>query len=168
MVCFGSFQDYLGKNKLGGIKSKNEWVHTINWDCVILDEYHFGAWRDSAKELVGIEDRKEIKLISGEGSDYFDENLMPITTRHYLYLSGTPFKAIATGEFIEDQIFNWTYTNEQEAKSRWRHKNNPYRSLPRMVMMTYKLPKSLTQIIEKGEYDEFDLNHFFFCQWQVR
>ncbi len=161
MVCFGSFQDYLGKNKLGGIKSKNEWVHTINWDCVILDEYHFGAWRDSAKELVGIEDSKEIKLISGEGSDYFDENLMPITTRHYLYLSGTPFKAIATGEFIEDQIFNWTYTNEQEAKSRWRHKNNPYRSLPRMVMMTYKLPKSLTQIIEKGEYDEFDLNHFF-------
>ena len=40
-VCFGSFQDYLGKNEVGGIKSKNEWVHTINWDCVILDEYHY-------------------------------------------------------------------------------------------------------------------------------
>ncbi len=161
IVCFGSFQDYLGKNKLGGIKLKNEWVHEINWDCVILDEYHFGAWRDSAKELVGIEDNKEIKFVSGEGVDYFDENLMPITTRRYLYLSGTPFKAIATGEFLEDQIFNWTYTNEQEAKNRWRQKNNPYRSLPRMVMMTYKLPKSLTEIINKGEFDEFDLNHFF-------
>lgn len=161
IICFGSFQDYLGKNKLGGIKSKNEWVHTINWDCVILDEYHFGAWRDSAKELVGIEEKEEMKLISGVGVDYFDESLMPITTRHYLYLSGTPFKAIATGEFVEDQIFNWTYTNEQEAKNKWRNKNNPYRSLPRMVMMTYKLPKSLTQIMDKGEFDEFDLNHFF-------
>lgn len=161
IVCFGSFQDYLGKNKLGGIKSKNEWVHTINWDCVILDEYHFGAWRENAKELIGIEEKEEAKFVIGEGSEYFDPNLMPITTRHYLYLSGTPFKAIATGEFLEDQIFNWTYTNEQEAKNNWRAKNNPYKSLPRMVMMTYKLPKSLTNIIDGGEYDEFDLNHFF-------
>jgi len=36
-VAFGSFQDLLGKNKVGGIKSKNEWVHSTNWDCVILD-----------------------------------------------------------------------------------------------------------------------------------
>ena len=33
------------------IKPKNEWVHTTNWDLVVFDEYHFGAWRDSAKEL---------------------------------------------------------------------------------------------------------------------
>ena len=37
-VCFGSFQDYLGKSKAGGIKLKNEWVHAINWDCVVFDE----------------------------------------------------------------------------------------------------------------------------------
>jgi len=51
LVCFGSFQDYLGKNSAGGIKAKNEWVHTTNWDCVIFDEYHFGAWNERAKEL---------------------------------------------------------------------------------------------------------------------
>jgi len=29
-VCFGSFQDYLGRNRsTGGIKTKNEWVHTV-------------------------------------------------------------------------------------------------------------------------------------------
>ena len=49
IVCFGSFQDYLGTNESGGIKAKNEWVHTTNWDIVIFDEYHFGAWRDNAK-----------------------------------------------------------------------------------------------------------------------
>ena len=51
LVCFGSFQDYLGTNDTGGIKAKNEWVHTTNWDLVIFDEYHFGAWRDNAKNL---------------------------------------------------------------------------------------------------------------------
>ena len=33
-----------------------------------------------------------------------ETEFLPITTRAYLYLSGTPFKALATGEFIEEQI----------------------------------------------------------------
>jgi len=120
-VCFGSFQDYLGKNhSTGGIKTKNEWVHTINWDCVILDEYHYGAWRENAKELFEAEDRREIAFGEGEGLKDFDEELIPITTGAYLYLSGTPFRAIATGEFIEEQIYNWTYSDEQKAKLEWK------------------------------------------------
>ena len=52
IVCFGSFQDFLGVNReTGGIKANNEWVHTTNWDLVIFDEYHFGAWKDNAKKL---------------------------------------------------------------------------------------------------------------------
>ena len=48
LVYFGSFQDLLGKDRSTGlIKPKNEWLHTINWDLVIFDEYHFGAWKDS-------------------------------------------------------------------------------------------------------------------------
>ena len=61
IVCFGSFQDFLGKNELGGIKPKNEWVHNISWDCVIFDEYHYGAWRENAKELFEAEDKKKNK-----------------------------------------------------------------------------------------------------------
>lgn len=160
-VCFGSFQDYLGKNEVGGIKAKNEWVHTINWDCVILDEYHYGAWRENAKDLFEAEDSKEIKFAEGEGIEYFDEESMPITTNAYLYLSGTPFRAIASGEFIEEQIFNWTYSDEQKAKEEWKGEDNPYASLPRMVMLTYQLPDSIIEIVKKGEFDEFDLNVFF-------
>jgi len=119
-VCFGSFQDYLGRNKsTGGIKTKNEWVHTTNWDCVILDEYHYGAWRENAKDLFEAEDKKEKEFGEGEGVEDFDEAIMPITTNAYLYLSGTPFRAIASGEFIEEQIFNWTYSDEQRAKQNW-------------------------------------------------
>ena len=161
IICFGSFQDYLGKNKAGGIKANNEWVHLTNWDCVIFDEYHYGAWRDNAKDLFESEDEKEIRLDIGEGIEYFSEENMPITTNGYLYLSGTPFRAINSGEFIEEQIFNWTYSDEQRAKQDWVGENNPYASLPRMVMLTYQLPDSIKDIAKQGEYDEFDLNAFF-------
>ena len=161
-VCFGSFQDYLGKNKsTGGIKTKNEWVHATNWDCVILDEYHYGSWRENAKELFEAEDKKEIEFGEGVGIEYFDEEIMPITTNAYLYLSGTPFRAIASGEFIEEQIFNWTYSDEQRSKQEWKSEDNPYAPLPRMVLLTYQLPDSLREIAVQGEFNEFDLNVFF-------
>ena len=160
-VCFASFQDFLGRNEAGGIKLKNEWAHSINWDCVILDEYHYGAWRENAKELFVAEDSKEVQYGEGEGIEYFDESIMPLTTGHYLYLSGTPFRAIASGEFIEEQIFNWTYSDEQRAKENWKGPNNPYAALPRMVMLTYQLPDSIREIALKGEFNEFDLNVFF-------
>ncbi|MDC1383437.1 GIY-YIG nuclease family protein [Candidatus Puniceispirillum sp.] len=160
-VCFGSFQDFLGKNNVGGIKQKNEWAHTTHWDCVIFDEYHYGAWRESAKELFEAEDKKEVTAQEGEGIDFFEEDILPITTNHYLYLSGTPFRAIESGEFIEEQIFNWTYSDEQKAKQEWLGGDNPYASLPRMVLMTYQLPDSIREVALDGEFDEFDLNLFF-------
>lgn len=108
---------------------------------------------------------KERKFGEGEGIEYFDESIMPITTHAYLYLSGTPFRAIASGEFIEEQIFNWTYSDEQRAKENWQgqHENkpNPYAALPRMVMLTYQLPDSIREIAMQGEFSEFDLNVFF-------
>jgi hypothetical protein len=161
-VCFGSFQDYLGRNpSTGGIKTKNEWVHTTQWDCVILDEYHYGAWRENAKELFEAEDRREVEFAEGEGIEDFDEDIMPISTDAYLYLSGTPFRAIASGEFIEEQIYNWTYSDEQRAKRDWKGSDNPYTALPRMVLLTYQLPDAIREIAMQGEFNEFDLNVFF-------
>ncbi len=167
-VCFGSFQDYLGRNpSTGGIKTKNEWVHTTNWDCVILDEYHYGAWRDNAKELFEAEDEKEVAFGVGQGAEFLKErdeeieDIMPITTDGYLYLSGTPFRAIASGEFIEEQIYNWTYSDEQRAKEEWNKPDNPYAALPRMALLTYQLPDAIREIAIQGEFNEFDLNIFF-------
>lgn len=169
LVCFGSFQDYLGRNRsTGGIKTKNEWVHTTHWDCVILDEYHYGAWRKNAKDLFEGEDEDEIKFAAGQAAEFLKEadeeieDILPITTCHYLYLSGTPFRAIASGEFIEEQIFNWTYSDEQRAKQNWSGGGeNPYAMLPRMVLLTYQLPDSIREIAMQGEFNEFDLNIFF-------
>lgn len=176
LVYFGSFQDLLGHDAAGNIKSKNEWIHTVNWDLVVFDEYHFGAWRDTAKELFeGEEDtvaKKEAKIEYGSGLGDVNEDLselsaefLPITTKAYLYLSGTPFRALATGEFIEEQIFNWTYTDEQRTKEEFAAKKpgerNPYGALPQLRLLTYQMPDELLAIASAGEFDEFDLNAFF-------
>ena len=163
IVCFGSFQDFLGKSENGGIKPKNEWVHTTNWDLVIFDEYHFGAWRDNAKHLFESEDEEDVDKnnVTDNTGNNIDETWLPITTKYYLYLSGTPFRALNSGEFIEEQIFSWTYSDEQRAKEEWQGDNNPYAALPKMIMFTYKIPDSIQEIAKGGEYDEFDLNEFF-------
>jgi len=179
LVYFGSFQDLLGRDDAGNIKARNEWLHTLNWDLVIFDEYHFGAWRETAKELFEGEEaavaKKEAKLEYTAGLEDMNEDLtvlseretdfLPITTKAYLYLSGTPFKALATGEFIEEQIFNWTYTDEQRAKEAFAKKHplkrNPYGALPQMRLLTYQMPEELLTIASGGEFDEFDLNSFF-------
>ena len=168
IVVFGSFQNLLGTTENGAIKPKNEFIHTTNWDMVIFDEYHFGAWRENAQKLFEKVDEEESaafdpeKYQATEASDAINETWIDITTKCYLYLSGTPFRALYTGEFLEDQIFNWTYSDEQNAKTSWRGEgDNPYASLPRMVMLTYKVPDSITQVAMGGEYDEFDLNEFF-------
>ena len=167
IVVFGSFQDLLGTNENGGIKAKNEFIHADNWDLVIFDEYHFGAWRENAKKLFDNPDEEADsdfdmeKYKKDEADNAYNESFLPITTKYYLYLSGTPFRAINSGEFIEDQIYNWTYSDEQRAKESWTGPGNPYLSLPRMVMLTYKIPDSIQQIAVQGEFNEFDLNVFF-------
>jgi hypothetical protein len=176
LVYFGSFQDLLGRDASGNIKAKNEWLHEVNWDLVIFDEYHFGAWRETAKELFEGEEeataKKEAKLEYDAGLEEVNDDLgdlnaefLPITTKAYLYLSGTPFRALASGEFIEEQIFNWTYTDEQRAKEEFAKKHldkwNPYGALPQMRLLTYQMPEELLAIATAGEFDEFDLNTFF-------
>ncbi len=168
IVVFGSFQDLLGTNSAGGIKAKNEFIHTTNWDLVVFDEYHFGAWRENAKNLFEKFDEENDefdieKYQKEEAGNAINESFLPITSNHYLYLSGTPFRALNSGEFLEDQIFNWTYSDEQSAKENWAGKaeDNPYAALPKMIMMTYKVPDSITNVATNEGYDEFDINEFF-------
>ena len=170
LVVFGSFQDYLGRDKYGNIKPKNEWVHSIDWDLIVLDEYHFGAWNDNAKSLLDLGDAdakrrqaEEDEVMSESGIDVesgraWDDEDIPITGKHFLYLSGTPFRALATGEFMENQIFNWTYQDEQARKEAV---GGPYLEMPTMVMMTYQMPQDLGAMIEQWDMDGFDLNEFF-------
>lgn len=157
-VYFASFQDLLGKSNNGDTKEHNKWLNEIEWDIVIQDEYHYGAWRDSAKELV----ESDEEFI--ENQDIENNVVKNLNAKSYLYLSGTPFRVIDSGEFTEEQIFNWTYADEKRMKAKFAKENpenNMYSTLPELAIFTYQLPESLKKAAATGEYDEFSLSYFF-------
>jgi type II restriction enzyme len=70
----------------------------------------------------------------------------------YKFVSGTPFKALASGKFSEAQIFNWTYLDEQVARRDWSDKaaENPYTALPTLNMLTYQVSRMITDQLALG------------------
>lgn len=95
-----------------------------------------------------------------------------IKRQRTLHLSGTPFKALASGRFGPDQIFNWTYEDEQVARHQWEDdaQENPYTALPTLNLLTYQISRMITDRLSEGvaiDEDEanidfaFDLNEFF-------
>lgn len=147
-IAFISLQDLKGSKFFGGQHEKLKWVADLHWDIVIIDEAHEGV--DTFK------------------TDFAFDN---IKSNWVLHLSGTPFKAIASGRFSDEQIYNWSYADEQLAKANWDPQNeqeNPYESLPQLNMFTYQMSKMVLDVVKDGvtvdgeNYDfAFDLNEFF-------
>ena len=148
MIAFESLQGLKGSVYFGGIYDKLKWISDMEFDLLIVDE-------------------------SQEGVDTMrtDRAFNNISRKHTLYLSGTPFKQLASEQFSDEQIFNWSYADEQEAKANWNGEDyNPYEVLPKMEMYTYQLSGMIREKIEKGldlsgeegkvDY-AFDLNEFF-------
>lgn len=147
MVAFLSLQDLKGSVYFGGTIDKLRWVAENNWDLLIIDEAH-----------EGVDTHKTDKA--------FDK----INRKFVLHLSGTPFKAVAMGKFAQEQIFNWTFSDEQEAKDNWQEETlNPYACMPRMNMYTYQMSQIAIDKVNRGidlsDDDKtefaFDLNEFF-------
>ena len=159
-VAFESLQGLKGSRYFGGQYDKLKWMAKeylengkrkkgIVFDLLIVDESHEGV--DTLKT-----------------ERAFDN----IARSHTLYLSGTPFKALADRRFSEKQIYNWSYADEQEAKESWppEREHNPYEHLPRLAMFTYQLSNIIYEKARKGldlsddggvvDY-AFDLNEFF-------
>ncbi|MFB3224892.1 Eco57I restriction-modification methylase domain-containing protein [Exiguobacterium sp. PHA03] len=147
-IAFISLQDLKGAEFAGGVYKKLEWVAGLNWDLLVIDEAH-----------EGIDTRKTDITFSQLKRDFT------------LHLSGTPFKALAKGDFFEEQIFNWSYVDEQEAKENWDPTigSNPYESLPTLNLFTYQMSKMIEDEVTAGLTIEeeknvdyaFDLNEFF-------
>lgn len=169
-VWFASFQDALGVDENGKPKLKNESMHRTRWDALVIDEYHFGAWREAARSLYLVDkdedgdSSEKVVLESPDLDEDFQTNLEETFALHvsnYLYLSGTPFRALTEGEFLEDQVFNWTYSDEQRAKESWSsNEKNPYLALPKMHLLAYEMPEKLKEVALNNQ-SEFSLTEFF-------
>jgi type II restriction enzyme len=146
-IAFVSLQDMKGAIAFGGAHDKLNWVADSKWDILVVDEAHEGV--DTAKTDLA-----------------FSRIIRDFT----LHLSGTPFKAIANNKFRSEQIYNWSYADEQEAKKSWNYEfgSNPYEPLPRLNLFTFKLSAMIEEKLREGQaigdvtYDfAFDLNEFF-------
>lgn len=147
-ITFISLQDLKGAKFAGGNYEKLEWVAGLDWDLLVIDEAHEGI------------DTKKTDIAFSQ-----------IKRRFTLHLSGTPFKALANSKFSEEQIFNWSYVDEQEAKENWDPTigSNPYESLPTLNLFTYQMSKMIEDEVSAGLIIEeeknvdyaFDLNEFF-------
>lgn len=172
LVWFASFQDVLGQDEQGKPKARNEGLYLVDWDAVIIDEYHFGAWREAARAIYlsdketgseGDKSEEQVEATPDLEDGFVDdiEQTLSLKVGHFLYLSGTPFRALTEGEFLEDQVFNWTYSDEQRAKKQWPGPNaNPYAALPKMHLLAYEMPESLKEIA-LNNLSEFSLTEFF-------
>ena len=146
MVAFESLQGLKGSIYFGGDMDKLRWMSELSFDLLIVDEAHEGV--DTMRT---------------------ERAFRNIHRTHTLYLSGTPFKALASAQFAADQIYNWSYADEQEAKAQWTGEGyNPYESLPQLSMFTYQLSPMIADHLRQGIdlEDEsvnyaFDLNEFF-------
>jgi type II restriction enzyme len=149
IVEFVSLQDLKGSQYFGGAHNKLRHIADYEWDLLVIDEAHEGV--DTTKTDIA-----------------FDQ----ITREHTLHLSGTPFKALASGRFSEEQIFNWTYLDEQTARETWSDSGaeNPYTALPTLNMLTYQVSRMITDQLalgvataeDEGNIDyAFDLGEFF-------
>lgn len=149
MVAFESLQGLKGSVYFGGGIDKLKWISDLHFDLLIVDE-----------SQEGVETYKTERA--------FDK----VHCDHILYLSGTPFKQLAKGQFSDSQIYNWSYADEQEAKENWKGDDfNPYERLPQLAMFTYQMSPMITGEIKRGasiraEGEDFtdyafDLNEFF-------
>lgn len=142
-VAFESLQGLKGSKYFGGDFDKLHWMAEQEFDLVLLDEAHEGT--ETEKAAFALE---------------------RLRWRHCLHLSGTPFKQLASGDFTEEQIFTWSYVDEQEAKAAWAgEENNPYEALPQLKLLTYQLSPMIEARVEQGYDDDhayaFSLTEFF-------
>lgn len=145
-IEFLSLQDLKGSIYFGGKFEKLKPISELDWDLLVIDEAH-------------------------EGVDTFrtDAAFDHIKRKATLHLSGTPFKALANDKFRDNEIYNWTYADEQKAKRDWSGEGeNPYENLPKLSLYTYQMSEIIQDQLKKGleidgETEEyaFDLNEFF-------
>lgn len=145
---FLSLQDLKGSKHFGGKFDKLKHISEINWDLLVIDESHEAIETDKT-----------------------DEAFSNIKRRFTLYLSGTPFKALASGRFSDEQIYNYTYYDEQKAKAEEIEKGEyfgPHTNLPDLKIFVYQMSNAISEKMEEGikidgkeEKYNFNLNDFF-------
>ncbi len=168
-----SLQNYLGKDNDNNTKEKIKKLQDVKFDLVIFDEYHFGAWNKKTQDtLEDFDDKYQKELKNLKDSNVLDK--FSIKTDKTICLSGTPFKSLARGEFIDDNTFTYSYFDEQ--KNKYPNSDNDdfsivnplYAHFPDMHILGYNMSQLFSDLAPQMMSSEkilrkryFSLNAFF-------
>lgn len=146
IVLCVSLQD-LDINENRQTKKRLHKIPDIEWDLIIFDEVHYGSRTERAKDI-----------------------LSRIRFRWRLDLSGTPFRLIEQDDFSAQQVFTYSYLDEQKNKTE-EIKNDPenikekvYRQLPDLNISTIEITdEDIAEQRETFQTDniDFSLNKLF-------
>jgi hypothetical protein len=142
-IVFMSLQDLKGKDKdsVTSFKKSNQVIYSHDWDFLFIDEAH-----------------------EGNDTQLADEVHEGLKRGFTLYLSGTPFKYLASGKFKPEQIDTWDYIQEQTAKQNWDYSkgDNPYKLQPQLWINAIDLSPETKELFSKGvDASAFDFSEFF-------
>ena len=116
-----SLQD-LDISESGEVKERLQDVLEVDWDLLIFDEVHFGGRTDRVKNI-----------------------LKYLNPKFRLDLSGTPFKLIGAVDFCPEQVFTYSYLDEQKRKKKEidddpkGEKKYIYREMPDLNLSTIEI-----------------------------
>ncbi|HUS48522.1 MAG TPA: DEAD/DEAH box helicase family protein, partial [Candidatus Paceibacterota bacterium] len=111
----------LEKRTLETLSKNIQKLKSINFGLIVADEYHYGT-----------------------KSNNFNKLLEELNYEKIIWVSGTAMKDLATGRFEDDQIYQWSYIEEQkkrekELKEREKNPNGYYPNINMPKMHFYKM-----------------------------
>ncbi len=160
VAVFLTLQNLNGKDKdSNNIKNKLTEVFATEYDLIIVDETHFGAWaKNYGAALKSEEDSATVKEDS-KLQDEFNERHSRLATKQKLHLSGTPYNLLYDKKFDSDNMIATVQfsdiLNEKEAWDKehfvdiengainpstgkaYQEFDNPYFGFPRMLRFAF-------------------------------
>jgi superfamily II DNA or RNA helicase len=136
-ILFTSFQDFNDFEK-----AKWQYARDYKYDLVVIDEMHYGSKTERAQQ-----------------------SLAQLNYDRILYVSGTPLKALMSGEFLDEEIYTWGYADEQSKRKAEKDANwetELYRWLPVMKFHTFEVSEEAKKLVNAySEEEGFTMTKMF-------
>lgn len=137
-IYFVSMQYSRGDELISGLHKHEDNLFAVDWDMIIVDEAHEGTQTRLGEAVLKELIHEHTKVLS---------------------LSGTPYNL--TRQYEQEEIFTWTYLDEQRAKlAHLNDEYNPYFNLPRLNLYTFSIDNLGGDYIDKDEV-YFNFHEFF-------
>ena len=185
IAIFLTLQNLSGKSTDGkNIKERLNQIYETEFDLIIIDETHYGAWSDSYGAPIkssADEDKKYIEDDIKEFSSFLDKTEKLIFKKK-LHLSGTPYNLLYDEKFDESNIIatcqfkdilneklEWENSHFEKIESGeinpetnlpYQEFDNPYFGFPKMLRFAFNLPQETRTVLQNAD-GKWSLNDLF-------